>query len=63
VFESWASVAGAIDETAFSEYPRALTDETIATMCAYYRASFWIDRPDDEWDRRAAGASSRHSWS
>lgn len=53
VFESWAERPDAIDAEAFSEYLRAFTDSTIASMCADYRASFWIDRAHDEADRRA----------
>jgi haloacetate dehalogenase len=53
VFDSWAARPGEIDAQAFSEYLRALTDETIASICADYRASFWLDRADDEIDRRA----------
>jgi haloacetate dehalogenase len=53
VFDSWAEQPEAIDAEAFAEYLRALTDVTIASMCADYRASFWLDRSDDEADRRA----------
>jgi haloacetate dehalogenase len=53
VFDSWAERPDAIDAEAFAEYLRALTDVTIASMCADYRASFWLDRSDDEADRRA----------
>jgi haloacetate dehalogenase len=52
VFESWAERPDAIDQEAFSQYLRALTDATIASMCCDYRASFWLDRADDEADRR-----------
>src|SRR5919201_4531344 len=38
VFDSWTGRPGAIDPKAFSEYLRALTDATIASMCADYRA-------------------------
>jgi haloacetate dehalogenase len=53
IFGSWTVSGGAIDDAAFSEYLRALTDATIASMCGDYRASFWLDRADDEADRRA----------
>jgi haloacetate dehalogenase len=53
VFGSWAERADAVDPHAFAEYLRAFSDETIASMCADYRASFWLDRADDEADRRA----------
>jgi haloacetate dehalogenase len=53
VFDSWTAEPGAIDAEAFGEYLRALRDPTIATMCADYRASFWLDQHDDDADRRA----------
>jgi haloacetate dehalogenase len=52
VFESWAERPDAIDQEAFSQYLRALKDATIASMCCDFRASFWVDRADDEADRR-----------
>jgi haloacetate dehalogenase len=51
VFDSWAETPGAIGPESFGEYLRALDDTTIAAMCADYRASFWVDRFDDEADR------------
>jgi haloacetate dehalogenase len=53
VFDSWTGEHGAIEDDAFEEYLRALDETTIAAMCADYRASFWLDRYDDEADRRA----------
>jgi haloacetate dehalogenase len=53
IFDSWTGEAGAIDAEAFDEYLRALRDTTIASMCADYRASFWIDRNHDAADRQA----------
>jgi haloacetate dehalogenase len=53
IFDSWTGDPGAIDAEAFGEYLRALREETIASMCADYRASFWLDRHDDAADRRA----------
>jgi haloacetate dehalogenase len=53
IFDSWASEPGAIDSEAFGEYLRALREPTIASMCADYRASFWVDQHDDDADRRA----------
>jgi haloacetate dehalogenase len=53
IFDSWTRERGAIDAAAFDEYLRALSDSTIASICADYRASFWLDRDDDLADRRA----------
>jgi haloacetate dehalogenase len=53
IFDSWTREPGAIDAAAFDEYLRALSDTTIASICADYRASFWLDRDDDLADRRA----------
>jgi haloacetate dehalogenase len=53
VLESWSQRPDAIDAEAFGEYLRALSDATVAAMCADYRASFWLDRADDEADRLA----------
>jgi haloacetate dehalogenase len=53
VFDSWTAEPDAIDEVAFEEYLRALDETTIASICADYRASFWLDRRDEEADRRA----------
>ncbi|HET6945467.1 MAG TPA: alpha/beta hydrolase [Gaiellaceae bacterium] len=51
VFDSWTGDPGAIDADAFGEYLKAMDEATIASMCADYRASFWIDRQDDAADR------------
>jgi len=53
IFDSWAAEPGAIESEAFGEYLRALHETTIASMCADYRASFWLDQNDDDADRRA----------
>jgi haloacetate dehalogenase len=52
IFESWTSDPRAIDAEAFLEYLRAFTERSIASMCADYRASFWIDRQEDATDRQ-----------
>lgn len=49
---SWAATPGAISPQAVERYLRAFTPETIAGMCADYRAAFHIDRPMDAEDRR-----------
>ena len=58
--DSWASssIRGrerreAIGPEALDAYLAALDDPTIASMCADYRASFWLDRADDAADRAA----------
>jgi haloacetate dehalogenase len=53
IFDSWTHEPGAIDDEAFDEYLRALSEPTIASICADYRASFWLDQRDDAADRRA----------
>lgn len=53
IFDSWAAGPGAIDEAALREYVRALEEGTIATVCADYRASFWLDQHHDAADREA----------
>lgn len=52
-FDSWTGEHGAIEDDAFEEYLSALDETTIAAMCADFRASFWLDRRDDEIDRQA----------
>jgi haloacetate dehalogenase len=52
VFDSWAERPEAIGPEAFDAYVAALDDRTAASMCADYRASFWLDRADDDADRR-----------
>jgi haloacetate dehalogenase len=53
VFDSWTATPGAISADAFAEYFRALDETTIASICADYRASFWLDRVHDAADRDA----------
>jgi haloacetate dehalogenase len=53
VFDSWTAEGWSIGEDAFARYLVALDPDTIAAMCADYRASFWIDRRHDQDDRRA----------
>ena len=50
VFASWSSRPGAIAADAIAEYLRVLDEQTIAAMCADYRASFWLDRDHDAAD-------------
>jgi haloacetate dehalogenase len=54
VFASWSSTPDAIGRENRDAYLRALTPQTIAAMCADYRASFHADRGHDA-DDRAAG--------
>ena len=53
VFDSWTGDSWSIGDEAFARYLVALDPDTIAAMCADYRASFWIDRRHDQDDRRA----------
>jgi haloacetate dehalogenase len=53
VFESWSSNPDAITPESRDAYRLALTPETIASMCADYRASFHLDREHDAEDRAA----------
>jgi len=50
-FDSWAERSEAIDADAFAAYAAALDGPTAASMCADYRASFWLDRAHDAADR------------
>jgi haloacetate dehalogenase len=50
IFSSWTAAPGAVPP---EPYVSALGPEVIAGMCADYRASFHIDRPMDDADRRA----------
>jgi haloacetate dehalogenase len=50
-FNTWADDPGSIDGDHRAAYRRAMTAETIAAMCADYRAGFHIDRGDDAADR------------
>jgi haloacetate dehalogenase len=51
--DSFAGTPEAITPEAFAYYLRAFTPETIAAMCADYRAAFHLDRPLDDEDRAA----------
>ena len=53
IFDSWTEKPGAIDAEAFDVYLQALDETTIASICADYRASFWLDQQDDIADRKA----------
>jgi haloacetate dehalogenase len=53
IFDSWCERREAIDPEAFDAYLAVLDEPTIASMCADYRASFWLDQADDAADRRA----------
>jgi len=52
-FDTWADRPAAIDAERRDAYRRAMTPETVAAMCADYRASFHLDRGDEAADRRA----------
>ena len=54
VFATWPSRPEAIEPEHREAYLRAMTADTIAAMCADYRASFHLDREHDA-DDRAAG--------
>jgi haloacetate dehalogenase len=49
--DSFAGTPGALSPAARQRYLRAFTPETIAGICADYRAGFHIDRPMDADDR------------
>jgi haloacetate dehalogenase len=51
---TWAADPSAIDQASREAYRAAMTPETIAAMCADFRASFHLDRGHDA-DDRAAG--------
>jgi haloacetate dehalogenase len=53
VLGSWADRPEAIGPDAFDAYLEALDAGTVASMCADYRASFWLDQADDAADRTA----------
>jgi haloacetate dehalogenase len=53
VFATWPSDPDAIDAERRLAYRQAMTPETIAAMCADYRASFHLDRRHDAEDRAA----------
>ena len=52
-FDSWAGRPEAIGAEAFAAYAAVVDDATAASMCADYRASFWLDQADDAADRAA----------
>ncbi|HEY2259308.1 MAG TPA: alpha/beta hydrolase [Solirubrobacteraceae bacterium] len=52
-FSTWCSDPDAISADSRAAYRRALTPETIAAICADYRASFHLDRQHDAEDRAA----------
>jgi haloacetate dehalogenase len=52
-FESWAGRPDAIGAEAFAAYADVLDDAAAASMCADYRASFWLDQAHDAADRAA----------
>jgi haloacetate dehalogenase len=52
-FDTWADRPEAIDAERRGAYRRAMTPETVAAMCADYRASFHLDREHEAADRRA----------
>jgi haloacetate dehalogenase len=51
VLSTWTAEPDAISPEATEQYLRAFTPETIAGMCADYRAAFHIDRELDAADR------------
>jgi haloacetate dehalogenase len=53
VFDAWTDDPTAIDAEAFSAYLDALDEATITSMCADYRASFFLDQEHDLADRIA----------
>jgi haloacetate dehalogenase len=53
VFATWASDPGAIAPESRAAYLKALTPSTIASMCADFRASFYMDREHESADRAA----------
>jgi haloacetate dehalogenase len=59
VFDSWTELPGAIDGKAFDQYLHALDQETIASICADYRASFFLDRARPRRSEPAAASSAR----
>jgi len=52
-FDTWTSRPAAIDARHRAEYRAAATPDTVAAMCADYRASFHLDREHDAADRAA----------
>jgi haloacetate dehalogenase len=53
LLEAWVATPGAIPPDAADRYVRAFTPETVAGVCAEFRAAFHLDRPLDAEDRAA----------
>jgi haloacetate dehalogenase len=53
IFKSWAERPDAIGPDGMDAYLAALDGGTAASMCADYRASFWLDQAHDAADRDA----------
>jgi haloacetate dehalogenase len=53
IVAAWAARPDAIEPVAIDHYVASFDDEVIAATCADYRASFHLDRRDDEADRTA----------
>jgi haloacetate dehalogenase len=53
IIGDWTAVADGIDEEALRHYVDAFTEDSIASHCAEYRASFHLDRKLDAADRDA----------
>jgi haloacetate dehalogenase len=53
VFATWTGNPDAISADCRAAYRAAMTAETIAAMCADYRASLYLDRHHDLGDRQA----------
>jgi haloacetate dehalogenase len=51
--DAWTAAPGALVPEAVDAYLRTFTPDTIAAMCADYRAAFHLDRPLDAEDRAA----------
>lgn len=51
IFDTWAADPATIPEEARDAYRAAMTEDTIAAMCADFRASFHADRRHDVADR------------
>ena len=53
MLDTWCATPGAITDAARARYLRAFTPDTIAAICADYRAAFHADRQLDAADRAA----------
>ncbi len=62
VFATWPSTPAAIDDERRAAYLEALTPDTIAAMCADYRASFHPTAATRPTTARRATASSPRCW-